>query len=798
MSDEYLYIPYKIDKSSYFKNKIIYNKTPIKYCPNKRHKNYCYSNSNIYINKHNTNFTETVETSFGENKDFCIETNPNISSFKNSIHNPKQFSKTNQGQIKKKHYSKLDIGKIEYQFTKLYESKKNPIKPKKSRTNFSKKEFTNEKTLNSNNNNITFKEIKCNDEKNSLNNIYFKKFGDKNMNDNKDLSPNKIYITEPNLIHDLNNNIFRQYKNNNHLKSIKNINNEDLNKSIKRIIYKSPKINNNTIFKKNKTKINKTAELIENKNKIDTIKKNYVQKKINNNNKKPTLYKIYPKNYKISLINTKLTMKDLKTLKYKINKKVNDNYIKKIIKIQSIWRSFYYRKSFSFYLKFSIFKTILYTLFENINKRYFMKLLNNYQKLEENSEKYLDKPNGCLQPNINNNLINNNSNIKENSYPNKKVQVRKCYNSLSNNDCFNKLNSDLNNNQTIIEKLDLNKEDKKTNSKYLISSKNLSLINNKDKIKKICDNESLNITENKSNDSKAVRNNRFKLEKERQNNLSTEIKGKKRKKLKIFIEYDIDDQYKNINMNKNDKLLYEDKNNDLIQINNNVLNSLNFTLKQNIDKIRESLESINQNALISKIKDEENQRVSIINNNNNIKNQNLKLIIEKNQSLLLNNNKENKREVEKKNELQINPKEIKIIKDNNCSLISFRKKNESLNNKKANIGKNAKNHMMKIIFPIRIKTNIIKNVKKNTFYVLINNLKMLTFISHIMNISDKYMNISKKDTFEKMKKMHFLYYKNYYLNQKIKIKITNLFKKYIYFKLKIFLVELNRLIINKI
>ena len=330
MSDKYLYIPYKIDKSSYFKNKIIYNKTPIKYCPNKRHKNYCYSNSNININNHNTNFTETVETSFGENKDFCIETNPNISSFKNSIHNSKQLSKTNQGQIKKKHYSKLDIGKIEYQFTKLYESTKSPIKPKKSRTNFSKKEFKNEKTLNSNNNNnnnITFKEIKCNQksEKNSINTIYFKKFGDKNKNDNKDLTPNKIYKTEPNLIHGLNNNIYGQYTIYNHLKSNKNINNEDLNNSFNKTIYKSPKINNNTIFKKNKTKINKTIELIENKNKIDTINKNYLQKKINNNSKKPTFYKYNLKNYKIALINTKLTMKDLKDLKHKINKKINYN-----------------------------------------------------------------------------------------------------------------------------------------------------------------------------------------------------------------------------------------------------------------------------------------------------------------------------------------------------------------------------------------------------------------------------------------------------------------------------------------
>ena len=799
MSENYLYIPYKIDKSSYFKKKIIYNKTPIKYSLNKRFKNLFYSSTNINNNNnHNTNFTETVESSFGENQGIFIEANPEINPFKNSIDNSKQLSKSNQGQIKKKYYSKLDIGKIEYQFTKLYESKKDPIKPKKSRTNFSKKEFKNEKKLNSNNNNIGFKEIKYNEksERNSINTIYHKKFGDKNTNDNKDLTPNKICMTEPNIINDLNNKIIGQYKMNNNLKSIKSINNEELNNSFNKTIYKSPKVNNKTLFKKNKNKkeINRTIELIENKNKIDSIKKNYLQKKINNNDKKPTLIKINLKNYKIARINTKLTMKDLKALKHKINKKVNYNYIQKIIKIQSIWRSFNYRKNFSFYLKFSIFKTILYTLFENINKKYFMKLLINYKKLEENRYvKDLDKPNGSLQPNINNNLINNN--------PNTNIKIKKYNNSLSNkdyNECLNKLNSNLNNNKYIMEKIHVNKGIKKSNSKYIITSKNLSLINNKCKIRKICHNESLNITENKSTDSKVIRNNRFKLEKERQINLSTEIKGKKRKKLKIYIEYDLEDQNKKINMIKNDKQLNEDKNNDLIQINNNVLNTINYTLKQNIDNIKESLEYINQGALTSKTKDDENQRLSLI-NNNKIRNKNTQLIIEKNQNILFNKeNKENKREVDIKSGLQINPKEIKIIKvNNNNNLNSIQNKNECLNNKKHNISKNAKTHMMKILFPIRIKTNIIKNVKKDTFYSLMNNLKMLTFISHIMNINNKYMNPSKRDTFENMKKMHFLYYKNYYLNQKIKIKIMNLFKRYIYFKCKIFLVELNSLNNNK-
>ena len=852
MANNYIYISYKIDRLSYIKKRTVYNKTPVKYSSNKKYNNTLYHKN---TNNSNSNYTETNETSFRATKNHLIEKNPEVNSFR-SDQLSQRLTRTNQGEIHKKYYSKLGIDKMQYQFIKNYEINKNSLKQKKSQTHFSQKEYKYDISHRGNNNNIFFKEIKIKKKMdNNINDIYVKKYGDKTKNEkNRQSSSSSICMTEPSFMHNLNTNILNQYKINSILNSLPN--NKKQNNSLSKRIYRNPKLKN-ILYKNNKKEINKTTENIDNKNKLDIIKKTYLKKfkilnekdinNITNNNEEKKTFKYYLKNYKRAKINTKLTMKNLKALKLKLNNKktVSDNIIRNIVKIQSIWRGVHFRKSFSFNLKLSIFNTIIYSIIEKYYKKYFMRLLNNNRKIEVNKKKYLK-----YLEKSNKKILNNNSLINEYSLPNKKnIQIKKICNSISHDnykDYLNHFNSNLNilnNNQFIIEKIQLNKEDQNSISKYKITNNNLSLINKKCKIRKICHNESININENKSSDSKTIRKNRFKLERERQMNLSTEIRGKQRKKLKICIEYDLDDQNNNnINVLRTEKEIYNDKNNELIQINNNILSSLNpnFSLKENIDKIKETLESINQNSLLYQKKIDELKNIALI-NNNNLKNKKINLIIEKKENILLNQNKEKTKEnndinetnnglnlkkyikkdeldmndkkekqkspiineknivnnyntnneIDNKNGLEINPDEIKKTKNNNES-ISIQNRIQFLRKKKSNQNKNAKANMIKMILPIRIKTNIINNAKRNTFYTLIQKLKIIAFVCHVRTIQDKYLNKSKKYTFEKMKKMHFLYYKNYYLNQKITIKIKNLFKRYLIFKCANFLFELNK------
>lgn len=131
--------------------------------------------------------------------------------------------------------------------------------------------------------------------------------------------------------------------------------------------------------------------------------------------------------------------------------------------------------------------------------------------------------------------------------------------------------------------------------------------------------------------------------------------------------------------------------------------------------------------------------------------------------------------------LEINPIEIKKSNNSICN----QNKMVFLNNKEK-----AQNNIMKIIFPIRIKSVIKSYITKYVFYILINKIKNFSFIN------DKYTIEAKKIFFEKMKKINTLYYKNYYLNHKSKNKIRNLFNEYAIYIKKNFLMELRDIIFS--
>ena len=134
MANNYIYISYKIDRLSYIKKRTVYNKTPVKYSSNKKYNNTLYHKN---TNNSNSNYTETNETSFRATKNHLIEKNPEVNSFRNDQLS-QRLTRTNQGEIHKKYYSKLGIDKMQYQFIKNYEINKNSLKQKKSQTHFPK------------------------------------------------------------------------------------------------------------------------------------------------------------------------------------------------------------------------------------------------------------------------------------------------------------------------------------------------------------------------------------------------------------------------------------------------------------------------------------------------------------------------------------------------------------------------------------------------------------------------------------------------------------------------------------
>ena len=111
----------------------------------------------------------------------------------------------------------------------------------------------------------------------------------------------------------------------------------------------------------------------------------------------------------------------------------------------------------------------------------------------------------------------------------------------------------------------------------------------------------------------------------------------------------------------------------------------------------------------------------------------------------VNYNKNN--EIDKGDGLEINPFELKRTKNNaNNIFISYQNKLQVLHNKNDIFTEKAKQNMMKIILPIRLKTTLRDFVRRNTLPLLINNLKKIAYASYLNKIENKIKdNIEKKE-----------------------------------------------------
>ena len=179
----------------------------------------------------------------------------------------------------------------------------------------------------------------------------------------------------------------------------------------------------------------------------------------------------------------------------------------------------------------------------------------------------------------------------------------------------------------------------------------------------------------------------------------------------------------------------------------------------------------------------------IKNNKKNTDNPNLKYDINKNYNIV--------NEVEKADALEINPFEMRRTQNNTENIfISNADKMEFLNNKESIYNDKAKKNMMKIILPIRIKKILKEWIKSNIFKLLINNLKKIAFMSHILLVDQKYKNKSKKYAFEKLKdNSRIIKYKNYFMKELMKSRMKKFVRDYIMFKWNLSLIELSKLII---
>ena len=274
---------------------------------------------------------------------------------------------------------------------------------------------------------------------------------------------------------------------------------------------------------------------------------------------------------------------------------------------------------------------------------------------------------------------------------------------------------------------------------------------------------------------------------------------------------------KNINNNYNEKTFICD--NDKI-----IIKGIN---KEKIDKMTEISDELNKiephnhselifKGIINKKDTIENKNnVDIKNNNDAMKangnENNNKVILKTNQEFNFINNKKPEKDVENKkinynevNEiemgdcLEINPYEMKRTKNNeNNIFISYENNMQMINKCNTVFNEKAKKNMMKIILPVRIKS-VLKNwVKKNVYKLLINNLRKISFITHLIIINNSYNQKSKKIGFEKMKdNLLMIKCKKYIMKELGKNKIKNVFKKYAIYKWKIILIEFAKFMIS--
>ena len=605
-------------------------------------------------------------------------------------------------------------------------------------------------TNSSNWNNIAFKEVKW------KNNFYNKTY---NSLINDYLKNNRNFLLQS---YNVNNNYGATAKNlgfynvNLNSKKTNNINNP-INKNKKNLLYS----------KKNGVYSYASSTLSNSYNNI-----------LKNNSQKNSLYDYYKNIIQIQNAKEGLNSKIVK------NRMADEENIKKINKIQAVWKGIYVRELMSYYWNFNKFQRELEKIFKNYYWKDFINKLKNYNlnKEQKDYNKILDDYNNILKKfneyknNVNKKkniklirektnfeiintrkIINNeeiNSNEKEDKENIKLKSVNKNKNIKDSLQHFNKNLNIINNDKFYFEKT--KKENKKENINQ-INSASFSLIN---KSPKKLSNDNKKIKENNNNLFIIENQKGFNFENEKEFN-KDDLNIEKNNNFNIFNK-------NKINKNENENEIKKGKINQQKLL---ISNKSDFSIKNEEKKKSDKMTITEENNEIKTDKNSfirENKSIEYIKNKNENKNE------IKNYNLI--------NEIEKGDALEINPYEIKRtkIKTNKISQqnnIKILVSDNNIPNQKT------KNNLMKMIFPIKLKEILLKNIRKRYFTDLINKLKMIYFYRVLIKLKKNKEKKFKKKGIEKLKeKIAVVKLRNYFAKELGKYQIKNLAKKYLDFK----------------
>ena len=683
-------------------------------------------------------------------------------------------------------------------------------------TTVSKGKVTSPNSLNWNN--IGFKEIKC---KNTFTTSNYKS----------------------NLL-EKNNNLLSSYNlSNNYGAMAKNLGFYDINSNQNNKKYS--KYNNNNLLYSKKTGLKSSygSTLTNSNNSINNLNRNSKQK--------DSLVDYYKK---ITQIKNAREGLNSKVIKDRMN---NEDNIKKINKIQAVWKGIYVRELMSYYWNFYHFQKLLEKFFNNKYKKKFLmnlkkkdlvgdlnkkkreynnlkneydkilKQLNEYKKNNEKNkkQKIKFKIENKNQFNIlQNEKINSNQKIEEEIPKLKSLNKKKDTLKIINNDniIYERVKKEK---EHIYEKnhssfaiiCHISKENKETepiekenNKIFMIESQKGFNYENKKllDIQDLCvdKNSDLNIFGYKPNKENKVKENNFFINERFPifGQIKAENKQEKEnKELLLLISNQNNIMIKKEEKNRCDKTTETTKEhiNNLIKPNKNSellykgIKTLNKDKKEQIFK--------KENNFIE-IKKKENVPV-FIKENNSIeikKKENVPVFIKENNFIEFKPINIDKKvvnynltnEIEKGDALEINPYEIKRTKISNK--ISPQNNIEVFASYDLFTEK-SKNNLTKIIFPIRLKKVFIQYMKKIYFPELINQLRKISLLYALIQIKKKYETKMKKISLKKLKeKSMLLKLRKYFKVEMDKYEIKKMIRKYVYKKWNQGLLNLSKIIIN--
>ena len=584
------------------------------------------------------------------------------------------------------------------------------------------------------------------------------------------------------------------------------LNNNDYAHNNKNYLFQSYNINNNygataknlgfyNINSNTNNKVNNNKNVLYSKKNglvssyMSTLNSSY-NNNMKNNTQKNSLYDYYKNIIQIQNAREGLNSKIIK------NRMTDEQNIKKINKIQAVWKGIYVRELMNYYWNFNTFQEKLEKFIDNYYKRYFLKKLkkNGINEKKFVNDKFVEKYNNLLEQfNEYKKNIEKNKTNKEFITEKINFEILNTVETINSEEIFSNRNEDKEKEKEI-ENIKLKSINKNINNISLQNlNKNLDIV----KADKFC----FKKIKNKNNDIYQINNEFFSLI----NNISklkvtNEEKKEEKKIVALIIENQNGFNYEKQNGFNEDDLSIVKKS-EL-----NIINNIKDKKEENKQKI---LLISNKSDFIIKNKEKEkcDKMTEITEEMNIIKPDNDKNILEKeNNSIEYRKEKKEKKietknynsvnEIEKGDALEINPYEIKrtkinkkeISKQNNINVIVSK---DNIFNEKS------KKNLMKIILPIRLKEILIKYIKKNFFLYLINQLKKISFIYILIQIKENKDKKLKKKGIEKIKeRMLVIKLRKYFEKEMIKYKIQNMIKKYLYLKWNKGLIDLSNIIIN--